>query len=174
MVDAQSRICPGEWDAQSLLLFWDTNGSPNPGQTIGPYNKNQPKKKKKKKRTCRIVKLAVPADHWVKLNESEKEDKNLDLARELETKVEHESDNYTNCNWCSWHRPQKIGKRTRGFRKKRKSGDNPNYSLAEISQNTEKSPGVFCERPSTNSDVKNSQGVIIIKIIILFLDSDKI
>ena len=41
------------------------------------------KKKKKKKRTCRIVNFTVPAEYWVKLKESEKRDKYLDLAREL-------------------------------------------------------------------------------------------
>ena len=38
---------------------------------------------KKKKRTYRRVDFAVPADHRVKLKESEKRDKYLDLAREL-------------------------------------------------------------------------------------------
>ena len=38
---------------------------------------------KKKKRTCRIVDFAVAAVHWVKLKESGKRDKYLDLAREL-------------------------------------------------------------------------------------------
>ena len=33
--------------------------------------------------TCRIVDFAVPADHRVKLKESEKNDKYLDLTREL-------------------------------------------------------------------------------------------
>ena len=37
----------------------------------------------KKGRTCKIVNFAVPADHRVKLKESEKRNKNLDLAREL-------------------------------------------------------------------------------------------
>ena len=37
----------------------------------------------RKKRTCLIVDLAIPADHWVKIKESEKRDKYLDLAREL-------------------------------------------------------------------------------------------
>ena len=39
--------------------------------------------KKKKKKICRIVDFAVPADHKVKLKESEKRDKYLDLAREV-------------------------------------------------------------------------------------------
>ena len=38
---------------------------------------------KKKKRTCRIVELAVPAEHKVKLKENEKKNKYLDLAWEL-------------------------------------------------------------------------------------------
>ena len=50
---------------------------------------------KKKKRE--IVDFAVPADHRIKLKESEKEDKYFDLARESR---KHTGDNYTNCNWC--------------------------------------------------------------------------
>ena len=37
----------------------------------------------KKKRTCKIVDFSVPADHRVKLKESEKKGKYLELAREL-------------------------------------------------------------------------------------------
>ena len=37
----------------------------------------------KKKKTCKIVDFDVPADHRVKLKESEKKDKSLDLTREL-------------------------------------------------------------------------------------------
>ena len=37
----------------------------------------------KKKRTCKIVDFAVPADHRIKLKESEKKDKYRDLAKEL-------------------------------------------------------------------------------------------
>ena len=46
--------------------------------------------------------FAVPAELRVKLKESEMKDKYLDLDRELkETTLAHESDSYTNCNWCS-------------------------------------------------------------------------
>ena len=34
-------------------------------------------------RICRLVNSAVPADHIIKMKESEKKDKYLDLAREL-------------------------------------------------------------------------------------------
>ena len=54
-----------------------TNRSPNLGQKTRPYNNPQ------KKRTCEIVDFAVPADHRIKLKESEKKDKYLDVAREL-------------------------------------------------------------------------------------------
>ena len=47
--------------------------------------------KKKKKRTCKIVDFAVPADHRVKLKESEKKDKYLDLAKD-----------WKNCGTWKW------------------------------------------------------------------------
>ena len=68
MVYTQPSICPGELDTQTPLGFLDTNESPNLGQMT---------------RTCRIVDLAVLADHRVKLKENEKKDKYLELAREL-------------------------------------------------------------------------------------------
>ena len=40
-------------------------------------------KKKKKKKICKIVDFAVPADHRLNLKKIEKKDKYLDLAREL-------------------------------------------------------------------------------------------
>ena len=75
----------------------------------------------KKKRAGRIVDFAVPADYRVKLKESEKKDKYLDLVKQLKKKnkkktttAEHERDVYTNCNWCSWYSHQKINKETGG------------------------------------------------------------
>ena len=50
----------------------------------------------KKKKICKIVDFAVPADHRIKLKESEKRDKYLDLVRELKKTMEHEGDDYTN------------------------------------------------------------------------------
>ena len=46
-------------------------------------NKKEKKKRKKKRGTCKIVDFAVPTDHRIKLKESEKKDKYLDLPREL-------------------------------------------------------------------------------------------
>ena len=61
------------------------------------------KKKKKKKRISKIVDFAVPVDHWINLKESEKKDKYLDLVREFEKAVEHESNDCANCDWCVRH-----------------------------------------------------------------------
>ena len=69
MVYAESRICPGECDAQTSLGFWETNELPNLGQTIRSSESQKKKKKKKKRkkenenRTGQIVDSAVPADH---------------------------------------------------------------------------------------------------------------
>ena len=92
MVYAQPSICPGEWDAQTPTRFRRTNGSPNLAQTTRPDNNQQ----KSELQHCGFY------CHRVKLKEREKKDKYQDLAKELKKTVEHESDIYTNCNWCSW------------------------------------------------------------------------
>ena len=66
MVYAQPSICTGEWDTQTPLGFWQTNGSPNLSQTTGPYNNQQ------KRENLQIMEFAVPVDHKVKLKECEK------------------------------------------------------------------------------------------------------
>ena len=61
-------------------------------------------KGKKRKTTCKIVDFAIPADNKIKLKESEKKNKYLDLAGELKKKLlEHESNNYTNRDRCLWY-----------------------------------------------------------------------
>ncbi len=47
--------------------------------------------------------FAVPANHRMKLKESVKKEKYLDQAREVKKKMEHEGDNFTNCDWCFWY-----------------------------------------------------------------------
>ena len=80
---ARPRIRPGEWDASTFLGIGDTNRPSNFSQTIRPSDCQQKKKKKEKKRNCRILDSAVPANYRVKLKESEKRDRYLDLAGEL-------------------------------------------------------------------------------------------
>ena len=47
-----------------------------------------------------IVDCAVPTDHRIKLKECEKNDKYLDLARELKKLWNMEVTIYTSYNWC--------------------------------------------------------------------------
>ena len=58
--------------------------------------------KKKKKENLQNCELCCPADHIIKLKECEKKGEYLSLAWELKKTMEHEGDNYTNCNWCFW------------------------------------------------------------------------
>ena len=99
---------------------------------------NNKKTKKKKKGTCRI---AVPVDLWVKMKVCEKRDKYHDLCKGIEKAVEHESDVYANCNWCSWDNHKRISTRTEGLGNDRMSWDYPNYCITENDQNTEESSG---------------------------------
>ena len=99
--------------------------------------------------------FAVPADHRIKLKESERKHKYLD--RELKKIMGHESDGYINCNWCSWCCHQRIGKMNRGLGNKRTSGDNRNYNIVEIGQNTRKSPGNIRRLIVTQNPMKHHQ-----------------
>ena len=142
--------------------LWHTHRSPNLGQKTRPYNNQQKKKKKEKLQNCR---LAVPADHRIKLEDCEKKDEYVDLARELKKKqnkqtIEHEGDDCTNCNWCFWHswRTWKLADEWRPS-KQRHNWKRPEYweeswTLKEIC-----CPSKSSEKPSANADVKNSKGV---------------
>ena len=77
MVYAQPSIYPGEWHTDTPMGIWHTNGSPNLRPKTRLHNNQQ------QKRICKIVGFAVPVDHRIKLKESQKKDKYMDLAREL-------------------------------------------------------------------------------------------
>ena len=47
----------------------------------------------------------------MKIKESEKRDKYLDLAREQKKTVEHEGGGDTNCCWSAWNALHKLGER---------------------------------------------------------------
>ena len=72
---------------------------------------------KKKKRICKIVDIAVPADHKIKLKECEKKNKYMDLARGLKKTIEREGDNYTSCDWCFWYSNSRIWRN--GYRRRK-------------------------------------------------------
>ena len=155
MVFAQSRICPGEWNAQNSQRFWERNGLLNLDQTTRPSDNQQ------KERTRRIVDFAVLADHRVTLKENEKKDKYQDLAEELKKTMEYESDGNTNCNWCFWYSHQRINKGTWGLENKRTSGDHywerleyweESWRHAEICCHSH-----FSEKPTANADMNNTK-----------------
>ena len=133
-------------------------------QTDRPFSARRPDLiiiNKKKKRICKIVDFAVLAKSTIlqvlfliKLKESEKKDKYLDLARKL-MKLEYKSDNYIDCNWCSWYSHQRINKGFGGLGNERTSGSHLNYCIIEIGQNTEKSPGHLRRPAVTQTSVKD-------------------
>ena len=71
--------------------------------------------------------------------------------------MENESDDDTNCNWCTWYSHQQIDKRTGGLKNKRTSGDHPNDSIIKIGQNTEKSPGDLRRLAVTRTPTKHDR-----------------
>ena len=85
--------------------------------------------------------FAVPADHRIKLKESEKKDKYFDLARELKKlwSIKVTVIFIVIGALSKITKGLVIGLEGRG--NKRTKGDKPNYSIIEIGQNTEKSPG---------------------------------
>ena len=95
--------------------------------------------------------ITVPADHRVKLKESEKNDKYLDLDRELKKTVERESEDYTKCKLVLSVQSPKD------WYKDWTSGNHPNYSIIEIVQNTEESPGDLRRHVVTKTLVKDHQ-----------------
>ena len=149
MIYAKLSICPGEWDTQTPLWFWETNGSFNLGQTSGPYNNQQ------KLRICRILGIAVPADHRVKLK-VKRRISTWTLLRNWKT-VEYENDYYTNCFSCSWYCHWKINKEPVGLGNNRTRKDHPNYCIIENGQNTEKSPRDLGRLAVSQTSVKNHQ-----------------
>ena len=74
------------------------------------------------KRTCKIVDFAVPADHRVKLKESEKKHKHFDLIKELKKTVEHESEEGRGTYW-----PKRCEHNNKDKDNSPKTADNKNY-----------------------------------------------
>ena len=77
-------------------------------------------------------------DLKVKIKESEKGNRYLDLTREQKT-MKHKSDGDTNCNRCVRNNPPSFGQGTRRLRNQKVSRDHRDYSIIKISQNIEKS-----------------------------------
>ena len=75
--------------------------------------------------------------------------------------MEHKSDSDTNCNWHTWNSHQSSGTGTGGLENKRTSGDNSNYGVDEIGQNTKKSPGELRKLVVSPISVENYQLLLV-------------
>ena len=120
-----------------------------------------------KKRTCRIVHFTVLTHNRMKIKESEKRDKYLDLARELKKTMKRDRDGETICGWYTWDNPLKTGTETRRLRNQRTNRDHPDYCIVKIWRLKETCcQSISSEKPSANAGVKNSQKskTIMIKI----------
>ena len=99
--------------------------------------------------------FAVTANHRLRLKESEKKDKYLDIARKFLKTVGYKSDDYTDCNWCSWYSYQRIDTKTGGPGNNRTSRDYPSQRIIKIGQNTEKSSGDLIGLAVTQTPIEN-------------------
>ena len=75
--------------------------------------------------------------------------------------MEHEIDGDTNCNWCVRYNYQRLVSRTIGFGNMNTSSDNPNYSIFNVCQNTEKSPGDLRRLAVTRTPVINHLLILV-------------
>ena len=94
--------------------------------------------------------FAVPADHWKKLKENEEKNKYLDLSRELKKLWIMKVTFIKNVIGALDTVTEKIGTGTRELGNNTTNGDHPNYSIAEIGQKTEMSPGDWGDLLSIN------------------------
>ena len=112
------------------------------------------------------------AYHRVKLTDSEKRDKYLDLLDKWKN-WEQEGVGYTHSNWRAPYSHQRIDMQARGFGNKSTSRDHPNSSLVESGQNSEKSPGDLRRLAETQAPVKSLQLKSRSKIIIIIIMATK-
>ena len=75
--------------------------------------------------------------------------------------MEHESDKYANCDWCSSYSDRRMIKGTRGLEER--SGNHQNYCIIKIGQNSEKSPGDM-RHAVTQTPMKNQPLMLMGKI----------
>ena len=71
--------------------------------------------------------------------------------------MEHESDVFTDCNWCSGYNHQRLDTKTGGLGNKWMVGDHPYSSDIKIDSNTEKSPGDLRRLTVTQTSVEDHQ-----------------
>ena len=83
--------------------------------------------------------------------------------------MDHESDGDSNCNCYSQNYPQKLGKETGRVENLKTSGDDLNYSIVKIEQNTEKNRLDLRRHTVTQTQVKDNQIKLRCKIRIIII-----
>ena len=111
-------------------------------------------------------------DFRVKIKESENIDKYLNLVKY--SAVKHEGLTDTSRSWCARNSLQEFGKWTGGTGNQSENRNHPNYSIADISLNTEKSPGDMWRLAVTQTLVKTLkliwwENLAKIKVIIIII-----
>ena len=90
---------------------------------------------------------------------------NTEKSPGIEKTMKPERDSDTKWNRCTRYSHQRFGTRTRRLGSWRTSGDNPNYYIVEIGQNTEKSPGDLRRLAVSQTPMKNHQLTLVGKIL---------
>ena len=75
--------------------------------------------------------------------------------------MELKGDGNTNCSWCTWNGPQKLGKGTGRIGNQRKNRDQQDYRFVEIGQDTEKSPGNLRRLAVIQTPMKDHQETLV-------------
>ena len=101
--------------------------------------------------------FVVPADHRIKLKERETKNKYLGLAKELKKLWNLKVTIIPIVIGAFGAVTKGLLKGSEKFEKKRTSGDHPNKSIIENSQNTEKSPVDLRRFADTHIPVKDHQ-----------------
>ena len=110
------------------------------------------------KKTCQTVDFVVSVDHRLKIKESFKRDKHLDLASELKNKqtMEYGDDDRN----CYRNNPERLGNGTRRHENLR-SRVHPDYRIIRIGQNTEKSLRDLRKLAATQTPVKDQKLTLV-------------
>ena len=119
---------------------------------------------KKKKKTCRIVDYSVLTDHRLKIKENEKRVKYLDLAGELRKQRNTRVYSDANCNWRTRNGSQSFEEGTGRVENQRTNCYHTNYSIIQISQNTEMSPGDLRRLALTQTPEKSHLLMLVQKL----------
>ena len=153
MVYEQPRSCLGEWNAQIPLGVWDRKWSPNLGQMTRPSNNQQ---KRENLQNCRLCCSSGPQG---KIGRKWKGggDKYLNLAKELKKMWNMKVMVIPIVTGALGIVTKGISIRIGGLGNNGMGGDCPNYSIIEIGQNTEKSPGDLRRLAVTQTPVKDHQ-----------------